>query len=282
MKTDRTQTIVEGLAFPEAPRWHQNRLWFTDQHGRAVHALQNSGRLETIARTEDLPGGLCWLPDGTGLVVCMTERRLMRLERSALTEYADLSTQASFHCNDMVADRHGRVYVGNFGFDLHGGAPVRPAQIVLIDRDGAIENFASDVVFPNGSVITPDGGTLLVAETFAHCVSAFTLDEHGRMRSRTAWAELGDATPDGICLDAEGALWVASPGTGELIRTIQGGEVTARCATVGTPYACMLGGSDRRTLFVCTSETDSPKDAARLRSGRIEQVRVEVPGAGLP
>jgi len=282
MKTYRAQTAVQGLAFPEAPRWHEDRLWFTDQHGRAVHAMDTEGRLETIVRTKDLPGGLCWLPDGTALVVYMTERRLMRLSGSKLTEYADLSRHASFHCNDMVADGLGRVYVGNFGFDLHGGAPVRDAEVLVVDVDGEVEVFTRDVVFPNGSVITPDGQTLLVAETFAHRITAFQLDARGRTQSRAVWADLGDATPDGICLDAENALWVASPGTRQLIRVKQGGEPIARCETLGTPYACMLGGSDRRTLYVCTSETDSPEDAPRLRSGRIEQVRVEAPGVGLP
>ncbi len=282
MKTYRARTAVLGLAFPEAPRWHEDRLWFTDQHGRAVHAMDTEGRLETIVRTEDLPGGLCWLPDSTWLVVYMTERRLMRLSGSTPTEYADLSRHASFHCNDMVADAHGRVYVGNFGFDLHGGAPVRDAEVLVVDVDGEVEVFTGDVVFPNGSVITPDGQTLLVAETFAHRVTAFQLDARGRMQSRAVWTELGDATPDGICLDAENALWVASPGTRQLIRVKQGGEIISQCETVGAPYACMLGGSDRQTLYVCTSETDSPEDAPRLRSGRIEQVRVEAPGVGLP
>lgn len=282
MKTYQAQCVARGLAFPEAPRWHHGRLWFTDQHGRAVHSLTDDGRLETVARTDDLPGGLCWLPDGSLVVVYMRTRRLMRLSDGALSEYADLSKLASFHCNDMVADVHGRIYVGNFGFDLHGGANVRSGEIVLVGPDGAAEVFCDDVVFPNGSVITPDGGTLLVAETFAHRISAFRLDREGRMQSRDAWAELGDVTPDGICLDAEQMLWLASPGTRELIRVEEGGEITARCDTAGTAYACMLGGADRRTLYVCTSETDDPNEAVRLGSGRIERVRVEVPSTGLP
>jgi sugar lactone lactonase YvrE len=206
----------------------------------------------------------------------------MRIGADGLTLYADLSAQASFHCNDMVADRHGRVYVGNFGFDLHGGAPVGDAEIVRVDPDGSLGVFCDQVVFPNGSVITPDERTLLVAETFAHRISAFAFDADGGMQSRSVWAELGEATPDGVCLDAEGALWVASPGTGELLRVQAGGSIVARCETRGTPYACMLGGDDRRTLYICTSETDNPETAARLKTGRIEQVRVPIPGAGLP
>lgn len=282
MKTYAAEISATGLAFPEGPRWHDDRLWFTDQHARRICTLHRSGALQTVAETADLPGGLGWLPDGTLLVVYMTQRRIMRLSGGSLQLYADLSQHARFHCNDMVIDAAGRVYAGNFGFDLHAGAAPCSTEIVLIDSDGTIEPFASDVVFPNGSVITPDGRRLLVAETFAHRISAFDLHGDGRLRSRRVWAELGEATPDGICLDQAGALWVASPGTRELIRVQPGGAVVARCATRGTPYACMLGGVERCTLFACTSETDDPEQAARLQSGRIEQVEVEVPGAGLP
>ena len=282
MHTFQTQTIAKGLAFPEGPRWYAGRLWFTDQHGRAIYAMNPAGELERISTTDDLPGGLCWLPDGTLLVVYMTQRRLMRLSGSVLEEYADLSGCASYHCNDMVADRQGRVYVGNFGFDLHGGAAVSTAEIVRVDTDGEVDIFCGDVVFPNGGVITPDGQTLLIAETFAHRITAFQFDAKGGINERALWADLGEATPDGICLDEDNALWVASPGTKALLRVKQGGEILARCETSGTPYACMLGGVERRILYVCTSETDNPGDAARLKSGRIEQVRVVSAGAGLP
>jgi sugar lactone lactonase YvrE len=277
-----SETILDGLAFPEAPRWRSGRLWFTDQHAHAILATDPAGKCETIAATEDLPGGLGWLPDGRVIVVFMTQRRVMQLTGEGLAEYADLSAQASFHCNDMVVDAAGRSYVGNFGFDLHGGGEIRPAEIIRIDQDGNVEVFARDVIFPNGSVITRSGDTLLVAETFAHRISAFGLDARGRVASRRVWANLGEHTPDGICMDADGALWVASPGTKALFRVAEGGAVLDRCATRGTPYACMLGGGDRRTLYICTSETDDPQEAAKQRSGRIEQVRVAVAGVGLP
>ena len=282
MTTYHSSIIAEGLAFPEAPRWHAGRLWFTDQHARAILAMDTAGECETIAPTEDLPGGLGWLPDDRTLVVFMTQRRVMQLTSEGLAEYADLSDQASFHCNDMVVDAAGRAFVGNFGFDLHGGGDVAPAEIIRIDQDGNVEVFARDVVFPNGSVITRSGDTLLIAETFAHRISAFGLDVGGRVSSRRLWAELGKHTPDGICMDAEAALWVASPGTKTLFRVEQGGGILDRCTTRGTPYACMLGGEDRRTLYICTSETDDPQEATKQRSGRIEQVRVAAAGAGLP
>jgi len=282
MTTYHSSIIAEGLAFPEAPRWHAGRLWFTDQHARAILAMDTAGECETISATEDRPGGLGWLPDDRALVVFMTQRRVMQLTSEGLAEYADLSNQASFHCNDMVVDAAGRAFVGNFGFDLHGGGDVAPAEIIRIDQDGNVEVFARDVVFPNGSVITPSGDTLLIAETFAHRISAFGLDVGGQVPSRRLWAELGKHTPDGICMDAEAALWVASPGTKTLFRVQQGGGILDRCTTRGTPYACMLGGEDRRTLYICTSETDDPQEATKQRSGRIEQVRVAVAGAGLP
>ena len=282
MSQYRATTLADGLAFPEGPRWHDGRLWFTDQHARRICALTPDGGLESIAETTDLPGGLGWLPDGRLLVVYMTERRIMQWEGGRFSTYADLSRLASFHCNDMVVDRNGRVYAGNFGFDLHGGAAVGPAELIQIDPDGRGRVVSRDVVFPNGSVLTPDGGTLLVAETFGHRIRAFALDAHGCTGAPTVWAELGETTPDGICLDADDHLWIASPGTQTLLRVQPGGAVVDDCATTGTPYACMLGGEDRQTLFICTSETDDPKQAAARRSGRIEQARVAVPGAGIP
>ncbi|MDJ0806924.1 MAG: SMP-30/gluconolactonase/LRE family protein [Gammaproteobacteria bacterium] len=278
----RAETAVESLAFPEGPRWHAGRFWFTDQHERAICSIDHTDQLEVITGTDDLPGGLGWLPDGRLLVVYMTQRRIMSWADGVLELYADLSKQAAFHCNDMVVDGRGRIYVGNFGYDLHGGAARQATRVWLVDVDRRIEPFANDLIFPNGGVITPDEASLLLAETFAHRISEFQLDDNGRMQSRRTWALLGDATPDGICLDRQGALWVASPGTQELFRVQPGGKILARCATRGTPYACMLGGPDRRTLFVCTAETDDPEQARQLASGRIERVEVKVPGAGLP
>lgn len=282
MQNYQARAVADGLAFPEGPRWHDGRFWFTDQHAHKVLAMDADGGVTTIATTEDRPGGLGWLPDGDLLCVLMTTLRIVRIVDGALLPYADLSRHAPWHCNDMVVDAAGRVYTGNFGYDVDGGAPKTPTDILLVDIDGRIESFADGLIFPNGSAITPDGGTLLVGETFAHRVSEFRLGPNGRMTDRGIWADVGDATPDGICLDAEGALWIASPGTGETLRIARGGEVLARCATTGTPYACMLGGPARRTLHVCTAQTHDPQEAARLRSGRIETAEVEVPGAGLP
>lgn len=281
MKTYHGKVLVDGLAFPEAPRWHQGCFWFTDQHAQQVFRIDASGTLHSVLETADKPGGLGWLPDGSLLVVYMTRRQIMRWDGRHLTLYADLSGHASFHCNDMVVDQQGRIYVGNFGFDLHAGAAQSTAELILVDTDRQIEVLSSDILFPNGSVITTDN-QLIVAETFAHRLTLFELNAAGRITASNLWADLQAMTPDGICLDQEGHIWVASPGTRQVIRVKQGGAMIEACTTTGTPYACMLGGDDRTTLYICTSESDDPQLAARLRSGRIETAQVSVAGAGLP
>lgn len=274
MQYFRAETLIDGLAFPEGPRWHDGFFWFTDQHAKRIYRSDNNGHLEIITATDDLPGGLGWLPDGTLLVVYMTQRKVMRWDGKQLHEYADLSKSASFHCNDMLADARGRVYVGNFGFDLHGGAPHKKAEIIMIDTDRSLYLFNDEVMFPNGCVLTADNNTLVVAETFAHRLTAFELADNGLCRASYTWAELGEMTPDGICIDKQDCIWVASPSTNEVIRVQKGGTRMASCTTLGTPYACMLGGENGETLFICTSQTDDPQKAAQMASGRIEWVEL--------
>ncbi len=277
-----TQVLLQGLAFPEAPRWHDNRLWFTDQHARKIMSVGLDGQAQCLLETEDLPGGLGWLPDGTLLVVGMTQRVVHRLQGGKLVRYADLSSIAGFHCNDMLVDHQGRVYVGNFGYDLHGGAVPVPGKLAMIEPSGQTRVAAEGLIFANGSVMTADQKTLIVAETFASRLTAFQIDDNGLLCDASLWADLADATPDGICLDAEGAIWVASPRTREVIRVAFGGAILARIRPLGVPYACMLGGAERQTLFILSAETDDPTQAKVLQSGRIEFIEVSVPGAGLP
>ena len=277
--------LLDGLAFPEGPRWHDGRLWFSDMHSHVVQALDvSSGAVETVVEVPACPSGLGWLPDGTLLVVSMEDRRLLRFDGSVLEEHADLSPWATFHCNDMVVSADGRAYVGNFGWDLHGGGAPTPAVMVRVDPDGTATPAAEDLMFPNGTVITDDGATLIVGESFGARLTAFDVDATtGALSGRRVWAQLeGGVVPDGICLDAEGAVWLASPMTNECVRVREGGEVLQRVAFDRGAFACMLGGEDRSTLFVCTAEESAPEASARLRSGRIEAVSVDVPGAGLP
>jgi sugar lactone lactonase YvrE len=247
-----------------------------------VQAVDLEGRVETIVEVAGDPSGLGWLPDGRLLVVSMRDRRLLRLDPAGLAEVADLSALAPYHCNDMVVDRLGRAYVGNFGFDLHGGKPPVATNLLLVEPDGSVRVVADGLHFPNGCVITPDERTLVVGETFGARLTAFDIDTDGSLSGRRVWAQLEGIVPDGICLDAEGAIWVASPvGLGGVWRVLEGGEVTHRVGVEHEAFACMLGGPDRRTLFVC-SAADSHPDRTSDRRGRIETVRVDVPGAGWP
>ncbi len=276
------EVLIDGLAFPEGPRWREGRLWFSDMHHHVVMTVDPSGATEEVARVEARPSGLGWLPDGRLLVVSMLDRRLLRLEGGELVEHADLSELAPWHCNDMVVDGHGRAYVGNFGFDLDGGEEPRKTPLVLVHPDGRAEVAAEGLRFPNGAVITPDGGTLVVGETFAARLTAFRIGEDGRLTDRREWARLQGAVPDGICLDAEGAIWVACPVSNQLLRVCEGGAVTHRIPSDRKAIACMLGGDDGRTLFALTARTTSPDEAPKQRSGRVERVPVDVPGAGWP
>ena len=276
-----TENLLDGLAFPEGPRWHNGRLWFSDQHTGHVVALSVDGTAEIIVEVPNGPSGLGWLPDGQLLVVSMRDRRLLRFDGTILHEVGDLSALAPFHCNDMVVDAHGRAYIGNFGFDLDGGGAYEPTVLIRVDPNGTAAVAADDLAFPNGAVITPDGMTLIVAETFASRLTAFTAHPDGSLTDRRVWAEVAGAAPDGCCLDADGAIWVADPMGRRVLRVLEGGEITDT-VTVGTPnsaYACALGGADGRTLFVCTAPTSTPEAAIEQMGGRIETVIVAVPGA---
>ena len=277
-----TTILLEGLLFPEGPRWHAGKLWFSDMQGLHVMTVDLDGNTEKIVKINESPSGLGWLPDGRLLIVSMTDRRLLRLDPAGLVVVADLRNQASFHCNDMVVDKLGRAYIGNFGFDLAAGEPVKPAEIVLVAPDGDARIVAEDLLFPNGTVITPDGQTLIVAETWGNCLTAFDILSDGSLENRRTWARLDDVYPDGICLDAESAIWVAAPHPGEILRVQEGGNITYRLNVTTKPYACMLGGPDRRTLFICTAGSHAPDEVRIQSTGKIEFIEVEVPGAGWP
>jgi sugar lactone lactonase YvrE len=279
----RTEVVLDGLRFGEGPRWHEGRLWFSDMHAGRVIAMAPDGATETICEVAAEPSGLGWLPDGRLLVVSMRDRRLLRREPDGtLVEHADLSSLATFHCNDMVVADDGRAFVGNFGFDLHGGATPGPANLIRVDPDGSVHLAAAELMFPNGTVITPDGGTLIVGESFGARLTAFDLGADGTLSNRRLWAQMPEGqVPDGICLDAEGAIWVASPTGNACLRVHEGGDVSEIVELDRGAFACMLGDADRRTLFICSAEDSDPAKSAS-RSGRIERVRVDVAGTGLP
>jgi sugar lactone lactonase YvrE len=282
---------VTGLAFPEAARWHDGHLWFSDMHDERVFRVDGPGSLTEVAHVPGHPAGLGWLPDGRLLVVSMHDRTVLRLDPDGLTEHADLSHLATWHCNDMVVDAQGRAYVGNFGDGTGPGTPVTPAELALVYPDGTVAVAASALEFPNGAAIF--GDTFVIAETRADPprLTAFDIEPDGTLGGRRLFAQFGpvaslgdkstvSASPDGICVDAEGAVWFASWSTNEVIRVREGGEIVDRRPTGDAgAYSCVLGGPDGRTLFVCVAATWMPEESRRVRTGRILATRVDVPAA---
>ena len=278
-----TATLLDGLTFPEGPRWHDGRLWFSDFYTHRVIALDESGKAETIVQVPQQPSGLGWLPDGSLLVVSMLDRKLMRFAGGVLSEYADLSGLATGPCNDMVVDGKGRAYVGNFGFDRFKGEPERTASLIRVDPDRSVSEATVELLFPNGTVITPDGKKLIVAETIGQALTIFDIAEDGSLENRGVFAQMPEMFPDGICLDAEGAVWFANPRKGYVARVFEGGDIEHRIDLEPGrgAFACMRGGSDGRTLFICSCTGSGPAAASKT-DGRIETIRVEVPRAGWP
>jgi sugar lactone lactonase YvrE len=284
MRTRKPESVLcDGLVFAEGPRWRGGRLWLSDMHAGLVLAIDPEGRRETIATVPARPSGLGWLPDGRLLVVSMHDRKLLRLDPAGLAVHADLAPLVTGDPNDMVVDDRGNAYVGNFGYDMLGGGRPAPANLVLVTPDGRARVLAEDLLFPNGAVITEDRSTLVVAESFGARLTAFRIGPDGSLSARRLFADLGGRTPDGICIDAENAVWASCFGQDEFVRVRDGGEIVERVDVAGRrAVACALGGPDRRTLFLLTAET-SIEDLAQSKSrAQIETVRVDVPGAGIP
>jgi sugar lactone lactonase YvrE len=278
------RVLVDDLVFPEGPRWHGGRLVFSDMHAFEVVAVDLEGTREVVCTVEHRPSGIGFLPGGDMLVVSMEDRKVLRFDGRALHLHADLGAHAPFHLNDMVVDGKGRAYVGNFGFDLHGGAKPKTTNFHLVGADGSVREVAKDVGFPNGAVITPDGRSLILAESFGKCLTAFDIGDDGTLRNRRVWAKL-DIFPDGTCLDAEGCVWAASPmAPGGFLRVAEGGEVRDRIELPDRfGFACALGGPERRHLFLLEAfGADPAKVSGRRGNGRVRVVEVDVPGAGLP
>jgi len=291
-----TRIARDGLNFGECPRWHDDRLWYSDFYDHAVHALAPDGRDERVFEVGGQPSGLGWLPDGRMLIVSMLDRRVLRREADgSLVTHADLSGIATFHCNDMVVDGSGRAYVGNFGFDYeqviveHGEAGLfgdpgpSPATLARVDPDGAVTAAAGDLLFPNGTVLTPDGTTLIIAETMGLRLTAFDVAADGTLSGRRTWADLSAplVAPDGICLDAEGAVWVANAMAPTVVRVREGGAILEEVTFSQLCFACMLGGPEGRDLYGMTAPS-SLSHEVRKTEGRIEVATVAVPHAGRP
>jgi sugar lactone lactonase YvrE len=280
---DETTIVLDGLIFPECPRWHDGKLWFADVFPGRIITIDAAGATAVAFQHEAPLAGIGWRTDGSLLFVSTIDRRLMRRDAAGgVTEVADLSAHEPVQLNDMTVDATGRAYIGGWGFDLNRGAKQALANVFLVGEDGRIRVASDGMRFPNGMVITPDGRTLVVAETTARCLTAFDIAADGSLSGRREWARL-PVFPDGICLDAEGAIWVASPVSGECLRVREGGEITRKVAVPGKGvYACMLGGDDRRTLYLCTATGTTADISDGKTVGWIESISGDVAGAGRP
>ncbi len=293
-----TEVLAQGMAFLEGPRWHEGRLYVSDFYLKRVYRLDDDNRLEVVCDVPGQPSGLGFDAAGDLLVVSMTDRRLLRLAGGELEEVCDLGALAPFHCNDMVVDRHGGAYVGNFGWDAAEDPAIRATNLIRVSPDGVATVVAEDLVFPNGAVITDDGGTLLVSETFAGRITAFDIAGDGGLEGRRVWADLapradwptlpdavasGRPLPDGMALDAEGAVWIGDAAGAGALRVAPGGEILDLVPTGDlSAYAVALGGDDRRTLYICASPPLLQTDPSVEHRAELLATRVDVPGAGLP
>ena len=299
MTDPRFSVLVSGYSFFEGPRWHGGRLWLSDFYTHQIIAVDLGGQVERIAEVPQQPSGLGWLPDGRLLAIGMRDRSVQRREHDGrMVLHADLSAMAGGHTNDMVVDRQGRAYVGNFGFDLMAGAAPALASLARVDADGTVTVAAEGLYFPNGSMLTPDEKTLIVCETMGNRISAFDIGEGGHLGPRRDWAVFGDlptatdvpgvlgslkAAPDGAVLDAEGAVWFADAVGQRAVRMAPGGAILEQISTA--PLGCFaltLGGPDRRTLCLCVAPDFFEHARMAAREAAVWTTRVQVPGAGTP
>lgn len=283
MKSLTTAVLADNFNFLEGPRWHDGKLWMSDMQAGVVYTLTTDGQREEVVRVPAKPSGLGFLPDGSLLIVSMEDEKLVRLKDGQMSVHADLAPFVTGHPNDMVIDAQGRAYVGNFGYDLLGGAEPRNANIVLVAPDGDARIVADDLVFPNGAIITPDGKTFVVAETFADKLTAFNIEDDGSLSDRRTFGELRDAGPDGICLDVDGGIWVSGFLAGKFFRMEDGGTITHEIdVSDKRAVACQLGGPDGKTLFCLTFDGTLDQIAPGNMFGAVETVEVDSAAAGSP
>lgn len=294
------RTLASGGTFFEGPRWRKGCWWVSDFYRHAVYAVTPEGEMSKAVDVPKQPSGLGWMPDGSMLIVSMRDQRLLRWTPDGeLLEHADLSAHTPQLLNDMVVDQQGRAWVGHFGFDLMSGEDPRPTSLLCVDLDGSSEVVADGLYFPNGMVITPDGTTLIVAESFGCRFSAFTVGQDGQLHDRRVWAQLAptpelgsfedvlpqlEVGPDGCSLDAEGCIWVADAFNGRCLRVAEGGEIVESIAMPDglQAFACMLGGNDGCTMLICSAPDFHEEVRAASREALLLTCRVDVPHAGIP
>lgn len=275
-----------GLKFTESPRWYNDKLWFLDIHDKRIKTVDLAGTVTTALDLPFLPNAFGFTPDGAIIVGDAFQRQIYRVEGTTLKLLADLSTITKFCLSDGIVDAQGRLYVGDIGYNFVDptAKPVDTCVIALVTPDGQTSVVADNLSFPNGIVITPDGGTLIVGETLGQRLTAFDIQPDGSLGNRRIWAQLPPSvSPDGICLDIKGGVWCANPeGEESVVRVVEGGEITDRVRVDTHAYAVMLGGPERKHLFICTSGSHDPTEIHQNPSASYRVVEVAVPGAGTP
>jgi sugar lactone lactonase YvrE len=279
------ELLLTDLAFPESPRWHDDRLWVADWGAHQVVAVDVTGRSEVVAEVASFPFSIDWLPDGRLLAVSARDRRLLvREQTGALVVHIELTDLSERPWNEIVVDGRGNIYLNNIGFDFPGG-DFAPGMIALVKPDGSARQVAGGVAFPNGMVVAPDNKTLVLAESYSNALTAFTIAEEGTLSRRRVWADLGQGVPDGICMDSEGAIWYADVPNQRCVRVREGGEVLQTIEFDRGCFACMLGGQDGRTLFVVANQWSGTAGMAASNpapAGQVLAIEVGVPRAGWP
>ena len=281
------QQLLDGLSFGESLRWHQDRLWLADWGAQEIVAVDGQGRPEVMARVDFPAFPMCidWLPDGRLLIVAARDGRLLRQEPDgSLVTHADLSSLSNraHPWNEIVVDGRGNAYLNNQGFDFPGGE-FAPGTIALLKPDGSARLVADGIAFPNGMAVTPDNSTLIVAESYGQKLTAFQIAADGSLAQPQVWADLGDGVPDGICLDAEGAVWYADVPNKQCVRVRRGGAVLQTIQLDRGCFSCALGGTDRTTLFmVATHWGGTERMTDKSRTGQLRTTRAPAPGVGWP
>jgi sugar lactone lactonase YvrE len=279
------RTLTTGIAFGESPRWHDGRLWLSDWGAKEIVAVDLQGDSEVMVRVgfPSFPMCMDFLPDGRLLVVSARDGLLLRREQDgSLVTHADLSSLSGHPWNDIVVDGRGSAYVNNIGFDFPGG-DFAPGTIALLTPDGSAREVADGLAFPNGVVVTPDNSTLILAESYASRLTAFDIAADGGLSNQRVWADLNGGVPDGICLDAEGAVWYGDVPHKRCVRVSEGGEVLQTIELDRGCFACMLGGAGNTALFMVAQEWSGPANmAGGPRTGQVLTAQVPVPAAGWP
>jgi sugar lactone lactonase YvrE len=280
--TGEMQTLLSGRAFVESPRWHEGRLWFCDWLTQEIISVDLRGKSEVMFRVESLPFSIDWLLDGR-LVVTSGTQVLLEQPDGSLATHADLSSLCKKGLNEIVVDGRGNVYVNDVGFDLMAGEKFAPGIIALLTPDGVSRQAADGLAFPNGMAVTPDNSTLIVAESYGQKLTAFDINPDGSLSKRRVWADLGKGVPDGICIDADKAVWYGDVPNKRCVRVREGGEVLQVINLDRGCFACMLGGTDGKTLFMMAAEWHGvSKMSDGDRTGQVLTVTAPVPGAGWP